>query len=219
MPSSLLTSAAKRLHFAPIAITTGVLATALLSLSMTGTLSGFIATITNDTNTAASGSLVMQETGPAAATCTSSTGGLGTNSATCSTINKFGGLTTMVPGQSVTTTVTITNLGSVTGKNFTLAAPSACVQSANGAINGSALDLCSKLNVVITSGTSTPVFSGTAANLANATALTTPAITQPANLAPGASLAFNFTVTLDSSAGNTYQGLGATMPLVWSFTS
>jgi hypothetical protein len=209
----------KRVRFAPLAIATGVAAAVLLSVSMSGTLSGFVASITNDQNTAASGSLVMQEsqvgaTGTPTITClsTSATGGADTNAATCSTINKFGGSTTMIPGQTVTSVVNIKNVGTSKASTFTLTPGALCAQSKNGTVNGSATDFCAKLNVVITSG-STTVFSGTAATLAGSPAKTLTA------LAAGASSDFTFAVTLDSSVGNTYQGLGASLPLTWTFAS
>ena len=68
------------------------------------------------------------------------------------------------------------------------------------------------IDAVITSG-GTNVFSGTAATLAGSPAKTLTA------LAAGASSDFTFAVTLDASAGNTYQGLGASLPLTWTFAS
>ncbi|RAX44185.1 hypothetical protein DQ354_16555 [Arthrobacter sp. AQ5-06] len=212
-------AAPKRRHFAPIVLLAGLVGTVLLSLSLTGTLSGFVASITNSSNTAASGSLVMQEqsTGGVPATCLSTDGGsVSTNSATCSTINKFGGSTVMVPGgPAVTTAITIKNAGSVAARTFTLTPGTSCTQSLNGAQNGTATDLCAKLNVVITSGATT-VFTGTAASLAGAPAA---AITMPAAPAAGVSVPFTIAVTLDTSAGNTYQGLAASLPLTWTFAS
>ncbi|OUE07375.1 hypothetical protein CMsap09_00405 [Clavibacter michiganensis] len=209
----------RRVRFAPLAIATGVAAAVLLSVSMSGTLSGFVASITNSNNTAASGTLVMQESqtganGTPTVTClsTSATGGVDSNAATCSTINKFGGSTTMIPGQTVTSVVNIKNVGTSNAATFTLTPAAACLQTKNGAVNGSASDFCSKLNVVITSG-GTNVFSGTAATLAGSPAKTLTA------LAAGASSDFTFAVTLDASAGNTYQGLGASLPLTWTFAS
>ena len=207
---------AKRLRFAPLAIATGVLGAVLLSVSMSGTLSGFVASITNSTNTAATGALVMQETNAGATvTCTSTDGGsASTNAATCSTINKFGGSTTMIPGQTVTTPISIKNTGSVAANTFTLTPGTACTQSNSGAINGSATDLCAKMTVVVTNTTAnTTVYSGTLAGLASAGALPLPAA------AAGASTGFSFAVTLPSTAGNTYQGLAASLPLTWTFSS
>jgi hypothetical protein len=207
---------AKRIRFAPIAIATGVLAAVLLSATMTGTLSGFAAQITNSTNTAATGALTMQEQNAGATvTCSSTDGGtVSTNTATCSTINKFGGSTTMIPGQTVTTAVTIKNTGTVTANTFTLTPGATCAQSNSGTANGTATDLCAKLSVVITNTTSNAVvYSGTLAALAGSSAYTLPTV------AAGGSTGFSFAVTLASSAGNTYQGLQASLPLVWNYAS
>ncbi|NRG41290.1 hypothetical protein GTU73_16955 [Rathayibacter sp. VKM Ac-2804] len=214
------TAKRKRVRFAPLVLATSVAAAALLSVSMSGTLSGFVASITNTNNTAASGSLVMEEksTGANPVTCLSTDGGsVSTNTATCSTINKFGGSTTMIPGQTVTTAITIKNAGTVSANTFTLTPGAKCEQTANtaaGTLSGTATDFCSKLNVVITSG-STTVYSGTAAALAGSAAksLATAPVTA------GTSTPFTIAVTLDSSAGNTYQGLSGSLPLTWTFAS
>jgi hypothetical protein len=113
----------------------------------------------------------------------------------------------------VVTTVNIKNIGTVPANTFTLTPGATCTQSNNGALNGTATDFCAKLGVVITSG-STAVFNGTAATLAGAAPITlaTPVL-------PGASVPFTFTTTLSSAAGNTYQGLAASLPLTWTFNS
>ncbi|MBK4347372.1 hypothetical protein [Lacisediminihabitans changchengi] len=218
--SSTVKSARRR--FVPLAIATGVIGAALLATSMSGTLSGFAASITNSNNTAATGALVMQEQSSDATpiTCLSTDGGsISTNTATCSTINKFGGSTTMVPGQTVTTAISIKNVGSVAASTFTLTPGATCAQAANGSLNGTAADLCAKLNVVIKSGTAT-VFTGTAATLAGAVAGSgANAIAMPAAPAAGVSVPFTIAVTLALAAGNTYQGLSASLPLTWTFAS
>ncbi|PPF25444.1 hypothetical protein C5C36_16640 [Rathayibacter sp. AY1G1] len=213
------TAKSKRVRFAPLAIATSIAAAALLSVSMSGTLSGFVASISNTGNTAASGSLVMEEksTGASPITCLSTDGGsISTNTATCATINKFGGSTTMVPGQTVTTAITLKNTGTVAANTFTLTPGATCSQSNNVAAgaSGSATDFCGKLNVVITSG-GTTVFTGTAATLAGSAVKTL----NTAPVTPGTSTPFSIAVTLDSSATNAYQGLSASLPLTWTFAS
>ncbi len=207
----------KRLRFAPVAVIAGVSASVFLALSLTGTLSGFAASITNDINTAASGTLTMQEQNAGGTvTCSSTDGGsVSTNSATCSSINKFGGSTTMTPGSTVNTSISIKNTGTANASTFTLSPGSTCTQSKNGSQNGTATDLCAKMKLVITSG-STTVFSGTLASFAGAAGS---AFTMPAAPAAGATVPFTFAVTLDSSAGNAYQGLAASVPMTWTFTS
>ncbi|OOB89197.1 hypothetical protein, partial [Rathayibacter sp. VKM Ac-2630] len=203
----------KRVRFAPLVVATSIAAAALLSVSMSGTLSGFVASITNSNNTAASGTLVMEEksTGTTPVTCLSTDGGtVSTNTATCSTINKFGGSTNMTPGQTVTTAITIKNAGTVAANTFTLTPGATCAQTTNGTLSGTATDFCSKVKVVITSG-ATEIFNGTAATLAGSPVKSLGAV------AAGVSTPFSIAVTLDSAANNTYQGLSASLPLTWSF--
>lgn len=202
----------RRRRFAPVIFAGSLGAFVLLALGVGGTLSGFTASINNSTNTAGSGTLVMEED-QGATTCLSSSGAISAaNAGTCAGINKLGGSTTMVPGTPVVVTLTIKNDGSAPANTFTLT-PSACTQSNNGALNGSATDFCAKLDVSIMSGVTT-IFSGTAAGLA-----TGGAITLPGPVAAGASVPFTFTTTLDASATNAYQGLAASEPLLWSFGS
>ncbi|GAB2472992.1 hypothetical protein [Jatrophihabitans fulvus] len=216
---------ASRVRFAPLAIATGVAASAAIALSTSGALAGFVAQITNDTNTAATGSLSMQEqqivNGTATTTCTSNggTGGVSNNVAVCSTINKYGGSTAMIPGTPVSTTVKITNTGTVAANTFTIA-PGTCTQSNNGAANGNATDLCSKMTVALTQdGTAVAGASGTLTSIGGKTVTLAP-------VAAGASSTFVFTVTLPTqntaqapTADNAYQGLKASQPLVWQFSS
>jgi hypothetical protein len=205
----------------------GVAAAGVLALATTGTLSAFTAQITNSTNTAATGSLVMQETGTTsgtAYTCTSTDAGttansINTNTATCATINKYSGSTTLTPGATPTvTTVTLTNTGTVAATTFSVT-PGACTQSNGPSTNpkGSAVDLCSKLNIAITTGAGagTAITGGTG----TATALASKPITLAAPVAPGASVTFNFSVQLATTADNTYQNLAASQPIVWNFTA
>ena len=204
----------RRRRFLPLVWLAGLGALLILAAGVEGTISGFTASINNTTDTAGSGTILMEED-QGATTCLSSASGTVTaaNAGTCATINKFGGNLTMVPGQIVTASISIKNNGSVTPATFSLT-PSACTQSANGTVNGTATDFCAKLDVTIKSGTTT-VFTGTAASLASGGVITPPSALLPA---PGASIPFTFTVQLDPSADNTYQGLAASEPLLWSFT-
>lgn len=218
-----------RRRLSPVALIAGVGAAVVLALSTTGTLSAFTAQITNSTDTAASGSLVMQETGTTggtAYTCTSTDAGtatplnsINTNSSTCSTINKYSGSTTLTPGATpIVSTVVLKNTGTVAATTFTVT-PGTCTPSNGPSANpsGSAGDLCSKLNIAITTGTApgTAITGGSG----TATALASKPITLAAPVAAGASVTFNFSVQLDTSAGNTYQNLAASQPIVWAFTA
>ncbi|MDH2443472.1 hypothetical protein QDR37_05895 [Amnibacterium sp. CER49] len=200
-----------RKKLVPIVLAGGLLAAGVLAASTTGTLGGFVATITNGTNTAASGVLTMRAaSSDGTVTCDSTDGGgVSVNSATCSTLDEFGGSTTLIPGQSLKTTVAITNSGSVTAQAFSLTAGD-CAQSNNGAVNGSATDMCGMGLKIVSGGTT--LYDGTLAGFK----------ASPVNLsalAAGSSQSFDFTVTIPSSAGNGYQGLKASLPLTWTFNS
>lgn len=207
---------------AALTVGAGLVASAALTLSMNSTLAAFTAQITNSVNTTATGNLVMQEVNSGGTvTCNSTDAGttantINTNASICSGINKYGGSTTLVPGATSTTVVTIKNTGTVPATTFTLA-PGACTQSNNGTVNGSATDLCTQLSLTVsqTVGATAPttVATGTLTGVAGKSyALTTP-------VAPGQLVTYSFAVTLPAATGNTYQGLAASQPLVWQFTS
>lgn len=211
-----------RVRFAPAALVAGALATGALALSMNGTLAAFTASITNGNNTTTNGTLVMQETqtiNGTTTTCNSTdTNSVATNTATCNTINKFGGATNLVPGGTSTATITITNTGTATASTFTLL-PSACAQSGN--VTNSATDLCSKMTINATKtigGTTSAV--GTAGATLDGWKTGAGATGYPiGSVAPNASVSFTFTVTLPSGLGNTYQGLTASQPILWTFSA
>ncbi len=214
--------AVRRRRLTPLALLTGVVGAVVLAFSMNSSLAAFTASIVNTVNTVGEGTLIMTETGPAPgnATCTSNSGAggyAGTNSATCATINKYGGSQTLVPGQSTSTTVTLTNSGTAPANAFTLTA-GACTQS-GGVAGTSATDLCSKLGIVITQtvGTTTTTVSPASSTLTSITAASPITLTAP--VAAGASVSFTFAVTLPAASGNTYQGLAAAQQLTWTFTS
>lgn len=205
---AVLARGGKRLS--PLLLAAGVAASVVLALSFSGTFAAFTASIRNDTNTATSGTVSMQETS-GSQTCNSAT----TGTQTCSTINKYGGDQKLIPGASATTLVSIKNTGNATPKTFTLK-PEACASIVVGG-STSTPSLCDKLNVVITYGSSnTQLYSGTASALYTANGTTPLSIPAPA---ANATTAFTFTVTLDPSADNTYQNLQASQPLVWTFSS
>jgi len=204
----------------------GVLATVAAATAFTPAMSGFTASINNTSNTVGTGTLTLSET-QAAVTCLSSASGTVTaaNAGTCSTINKFGGNTTAVPGAVTESTVTLQNTGTLTATTFTLT-PSACVQSNNGPTNGTATDLCSKVNLTIQDTTATkcvlPASASACAaptNTVNLASIGTTAIALPAPLAPGASKTFKFSVQVDNSVTNAYQGLAANVPLTWAVSA
>ena len=188
-------------------IVAGLASAIVLSLSMTNTLSAFVAAITNTTDTAAVGTLSLVETGPDGTTkCT----GTSSTAASCSTINKYGGNTAMVPGTTTsTTTVTFTNPGTTAANSFVLT-PGAC--KSTPAASGTVGDLCTKLNVNITSGGKS-LYSGPASGLTGQIPVTIP------GTASATQVAVTFAVTVDASADNTFQGTSASQPLTWTLST
>ena len=217
----------RRRRFILLIVAAGLVGAVAMSLAMTNTLSAFVASITNSNDTAATGSIVLQETGASGTAACNSTDGTGNSVsnnayATCTTFNKYGGSTTMAPSNAAgttntqTTTVNFKNTGSAAAASFTMAF-GACTQSTNGTGNGTATDFCSKLHVKVVSGTTTGQADSTAAALANTTG-TVPAALIPA-ASSGSTIPFTFTTYIDSSAGNTYQGLQASQPITWTLSS
>lgn len=215
----------RALHPLVLPAAAGLVAASVLSLSTTDALSAFTAQITDSVSTAGAGTLQMTETqsvGGTTTTCTSTDGGsVATNSATCSTINSYGGTTTLVPGESSTSSVTLSNTGTHAATSFTLE-PGACSQS--GAVTGSATDLCNKLLLSVdkTVGSTTTNLVNQVSLDAFRTAYRTGGTSGPLSLgsvAAGDSRTFTFTVTLPAGTGNTYQGLTATQGLTWLFTA
>lgn len=212
MTSDTTSTKGRRVAF-PALIAGGVSAI-LLAFSMTPTFSAVTAQIINGANTAGTGSLTMQES-DGTTVCNSTDGGsISTNSATCSTINKYGGDLAMSPGDKSTTNITITDTGTVDATSFTLLG-GACTQATNGSVGGTATDLCAKYDIVIKSG-STTIYTGTAAALAGQT-LNLMTLLGKTSIAAGETVSFTIDATLNASAGNTYQGLKISQPLTWTF--
>lgn len=216
-------AAPARQWFVPLTVVGLVCAAGLsMAVSVESSLGTFTAGITNSGDTTGTGTIVMQEQNAAGTvTCNSTDAGLNantinTNSSLCSTIDQYGGTSSaLVPGGSIATSITFRNTGTAAASAFTVT-PGTCSQAAAGGTSGSATDLCAKLTVAITKtigGTTTAVGSGTA------TALTSGGVLSIGSLAAGASLSITITVTLSSAAGNTYQGLNASQPMVWQFAT
>ena len=185
-------------------ISTGIVGALLVAFTFTPTFAGFVASIQNTINSASTGTLTMKETS-GTYTCNSTDGaGATTNSATCSTINKYGGTSTplVAGGPAQTTNITLQNTGSVAATSFSLN-PGTCSQSPvpGASLAGNATDLCSKVKVAIKSGGAIDLL----AKLSKAT------------INAGESVPITFEVSLDASAGPTYQGLQVSQPLTWTF--
>jgi hypothetical protein len=210
------TSTKKRKLSLPLVLAGGV-SSLVLALGMSPTFSAFTASITNSANTAGAGTLIMEETQlvgglPTGTPCKSTDGGdITTNAATCATINKYGS-GYLAPGSTsntATTTVAIKNSGTMAPTSFTLVPTTNCTQS--GGVTGvSATNLCSKITLVIKQD-NVQKYSGTLAAFTPTTPLTLTTV------GAGLSSTFTFAVTLDSTVGNTYQGLAAAQALIWTF--
>ncbi len=202
-------------------VVTGAIASLLIGFTLTPTFAAIVASIQNSTNTASTGTLTMKETS-GTYTCNSTDGsGSTTNTATCASINKYGGTANaLVPGAApVTTDITIQNTGSLAATSFGLT-PGACVQSpvSGASFSGSASDLCDKINVTIKSGSVT-IFTGTAGSLATGGQVNLLTALSKTSIAPNESVPLSISVSLDSSAGATYQALQISQPLTWTFSA
>lgn len=219
-----------RKHFSVALIVTGIAATAVLAASVSGTLSGFTASINNTANSVASGTLLLQEN-QGATTCLSTAGfAIGANAGTCATINKYGGSVVAVPGTTSSSTVTLKNIGTAPASTFTLTA-GACAAAANAAATPYAgtdtAGFCSKVDVTIEDDTGAatcivPAAVGACTAPTSASTLTTLATASPVTLttlAAGVSRTYKFTVMIDGSATNADQGLQASQSLTWLLSS
>jgi len=215
------TSSKKRKLSLPLVLAGGV-SSLVLALGMSPTFSAFTALIVNTGNTAGMGTLTMLETtkdGTGPNSCSS-----GWGSANCTTINKYGGSITMVPGTPVATDIAIKNTGSVAASSFSLYF-GACSNTPTG------VDLCSKMLVEVKSGTKvlTPAGGITAASLATTYPQATPIDIKAAlggsPIVGGTSavaIPFTITVTMPSTSGtgdNAFQGASISQAMTWSFQS
>lgn len=202
----------------PILLAAGV-SSLTLALGMTPSFAAFTASVNNSINNAGTGTLVMQESNSAGTvTCLSTDGGgISSNVATCSTINKYGGNLSLIANGSSVTVANIRNLGTVDASQFVLT-PGACVQSAQAGGSGTATDLCSKITITIASGSLT-VFSGSAASFGAGGPIDVLAKLGLAKLTAGSQAGFTVTAKIDASVGNTYQGLQISQPMTWAFAS
>lgn len=191
----------------------GATAAMVLVLGISGTLSSWTrAIVTNDSNTVeAAQSLILQETGPGSVVCTSTDGGGSGNSATCSTIDKYGGTAVPLgPGDHQSVTVTMANTG--TGSGGLKLTPGTCATS-GGSPTASA-ELCDVATVTVVC--TTP---GTLDTTGSPVALSALAeLTVATTLAPGESTDCTFDVALPASASPQVAGQVATQPLVWTLS-
>ncbi|MCW2753006.1 MAG: hypothetical protein JWQ32_417 [Marmoricola sp.] len=194
----------------------------LLVLSTNGTLSSWTAAVIgNDTNTVATATaVILQEVGPSA-TCLSSSG-VG-NSFTCSTINKYGGVTTpLTPGANQVTDVVFSNVGSSAASSFVLTRGTCTQNPTAGSGSPAANNICTngELTVAISCSDGATYNAGTAWSdlkyVAGAPASIGATLTHTATIAASASFTCRFTVALDSAASVLDQGITASQPLTWT---
>jgi hypothetical protein len=202
----------KRRRGAPLVWGASALAAGILVLGVTGTLSSWTsAVITNDTNTTKASDAVALSEAQGGTVCVD-TATTADNTATCSTINKYGGTaTTLSPGATAhTTTVTLKNTGTGAGA-LTLAAGT-CTSS--GGATGSTGNLCDQATVTVECPTGTTTSGPSTLNAFDAAAASS-----VANLAAGASVVCTLSVSLPSTAPAGVSGMVASQPLVWTLTA
>jgi hypothetical protein len=199
------TTSKKRKLSLPLVLAGGV-SSLVLALGMSPTFSAFTASITNNANNASAGTLVMSETGNSK-TCFSSD-----STATCTTINKYGGLLNMKPGDSTTTNIVIANTGNVDAASFSLT-PLTCVPTGGGTGAG---DLCGQLKVAITQD---DVSVGTPVTPKLLTATSFLFTTVKAKASTNIAITVSFPSTGDNATDNSFQGTQASQQLTWTFQS
>ncbi|MFZ1062364.1 MAG: hypothetical protein WAN30_02710 [Acidimicrobiales bacterium] len=214
---------------------------AVLALSSTAavTFAGFSAQIVNNANTFSSGTMQLEESNGGTTCYSTGSGSGGTvsgNSANCS-INKLVGTLNQVPGGTpLSTTITMTNNGTIGASLDSLVfstCSAATASNANGYVGSDTSGFCGKVDIEVsvgstTAGThclipaSTSACAGTptsAATLASVSGTTINQSTSPQGLtllSAGANQAYTFTVLLDSSATNLDQGLTASQTMTWN---
>lgn len=178
-----------------------------------GTFGAYTASITNDGNTAGTGILTMSETGPGidGADVTYDTADGEGNAIVATDINKYGGADAMVPGDSVTTTVTFTNTGNVEATAFELAIGEAIVTPA-----GAAVSLADALQITFADAEGIIYFRGTPNQFAELGTLDLSTLA----MAPNETVDFTFTVTLPASQDDpALMGQQVSQELVWNLSA
>lgn len=139
------------------------------------------------------------------------------NTATCATINKYGGTATPIaPGGSQTTTIKISNTGTIPATSFTVKGGTCASTNMTGAAASGTGNLCDKMNVEIKSGATT-IFTGTAKSFETTAAVNILAKISKAEIAKGAEETFTIKVSLPADAGNEFQGKQISQPITWQF--
>lgn len=200
-------------------------AAVLLFLGTNGTLAAWTsAVLTNSTNTAATSTAVILKEANSGGTITCYSSASSTNSATCATIDKYGGTATpLTPGSNQVTTVTFSNVGSRAGTSFALA-PGTCTQNPTaGSGTPAAANVCTNgdLTVAISCSPGSTYSAGSAWSDLTYSAAAPPTATKTHTAASGdlnaaASWTCQFTVALAAAAGPTDQNITVTQSLQWT---
>jgi hypothetical protein len=199
----------------------GAVAATVLVLGVSGTLSSWTsALITNDDNSAgATASYVALVETDGTNTCDTTTQPNNTDSS-CSTINKYGGNSTMSPGDTEVVDVTFTNPGTGAGNTFSYA-PGACAPT-NGA---GGVDLCTDgdLTVAVSCSTGAAYNAGALVAALGQSAVAPGSLaakswtSAPALAAASASaITCRFTTTLDAASPPADAGSQVSQPVTWT---
>lgn len=202
----------------------GATSAAVLILGVSGTLSSWTsALITNDDNSAGASAIyiALVET-DGTNTCDTTTEPSNTDTS-CSTINKYGGNTSMSPGDSEVVDVTFTNPGTSDGNTFSYALGTCTPTNGSGGVN-----LCTDgdLTLAVSCSTGATYSAGSAIAALGQSAAAPGSLTSkswagsPALEAASASaVTCRFTTTLVSSAPPDDAGSQVTQPITWTLTA
>lgn len=201
----------------------GVFAAVVLVLGVNGTLSSWTsALITNNNNSAGATAsyLALVET-DGSHTCDTTTSANNTDS-TCSTINKYGGNSSMSPGDSVAVDVTFTNPGTGAGNTFSYAPGTCAPTNGTGGVN-----LCTQGDLSVTVSCSTgATYDGSALITALGQsgapgALVTKSWTSAPALASASATAVTcrFTTTLSATSPPVDSGSQVAQPITWTLNA
>ena len=198
----------------------GAVAAVVLVLGVSGTLSSWTsALITNDDNSAgATASYVALVETDGTHTCDTTTSPNNTVSS-CSTINKYGGNSSMSPGDSEVVEVTFTDPGTADGNTFSYA-PGTCTPT-----NGTGgIDLCTDGDLTVTVACSTGASYNAGADIAALGQSAAPGslVTKSWTSAPAlasasaSSVTCRFTTALDAAAPPVDAGSQVSQPVTWT---
>ena len=206
---------------APVALAAVILAM-LVPLSGVS-LASINAQASNPSNVFAIGSVVLNNRTTSGGSCISAAGAGGQSAnGQCGAIFS---VSSAARGTTGSGRLTVRNAGTVPISQFRLWAPTACATTSAGAVNGGG-DLCQRVEMTIhddshdrcyfpdsRDGPCTLRADGTMGSFAGRYAPGSPLPLSPTGL--GSGITYTFTVALDPTAGNEYQGRLATLDFTW----